>query len=289
MVSSLRGKDDDLFDNVEELISSPMFGWVMYLTTCLGSALTLNYLVHGFVELGKRRNIIREEGAGGVCGRLYGITANIVTTAGTKRAATRKVNLMLTNARDMHGSTPGQQASGGNSDGILADSVRKEASDSVFQNYTLRGEKFVSAGSFIWSWQHILSGTLLEEEGIWLPSRLLIFQVGQVIIGAYVSYTFFYLVDVIAEAAEEARVDIDKRLTNYPDWVDDLVPTREEVRWALTPAAWIAVIVLVVLVLNYIPRYVTLWRPAQWCLVPNRDGKLTPVSYLFNLAQVRSQ
>ena len=160
---------------------------------------------------------------------------------------------MLNNAREMHGLVKTTAETSDEQPHSARGS--QESSDAVFQNYTLHGERVVSAGSLVWSWHRIWTGDLAEVDGIWLPSRLLIFQVGQVIIGVFTSFLFFQSVGYIADAADEARVEIDRRWRNYPDWVNDLVPTGDEVRWALTPAAWIALIVSIILILNYIPRY----------------------------------
>ena len=262
VLASLAGKKEELDENVLELVDNPSFAWIVYLTTALGSTLTLNYLVHCCLGLARKCSADQEEGTCRFILHNFGLTSHIVGTARTKRAATHKLNLMLSNAREMHGFASSTISTTQTGDKQTPSALSsQETSDAVFQNYTLRGERVVSAGSLIWSWYRIYSGDLAEVEGIWLPSRLLIFQVGQVIIGAFTSFVLFQLVGIIADAANEARAEIDRRWNNYPDWVDDLVPTGDEVRWALTPAAWIALTVCTILILNYIPRYVHfLWR-----------------------------
>ena len=141
----------------------------------------------------------------------------------------------------------------------LVESLHKEQSDAVFQNYTLRGERSVKAGSLIWTWRAILTGDLFEVEGIWLPSRLLVFQVAQVIFGVVIAIGLFLLVEVAADEADKATAEIKRNMAEndglyYPDWVLDLVPDGNEVRAALNPAAGVAVFVCAVLTLIYLPR-----------------------------------
>ena len=171
---------------------------------------------------------------------------------------------MLVNARDMHG--PAQATEEAQTQGAQPSNKNKEnnslldmkQSDAVFQNFTLRGERTVKAGSLLWTWQRILTGDLFEDEGIWLPSRLLIFQVGQVFFAVFISVALFALVEVTADEADKATREITFKMkytdTYYPDWVLDIVPEGKEVRWALLPAASISTFVCFMLCIIYLPR-----------------------------------
>ena len=123
---------------------------------------------------------------------------------------------MLKNAYEMHGSiaaTANEQIDG------------QGSGDAVFQNYTLKGESYVSAGSLVWCWRSIVSGELAEMEGIWLPSRLIIFQVAQIIIGVFSCSVGFWIIEAVADEADDARAELERTVRRYPDWVFDLVPT----------------------------------------------------------------
>ena len=260
--------DLDLYEGVEELVESETFIWAVYLTTAIGSLLVLNYFLHFVIGVGRQWNLIEEvEGKDSSKSfdviSLFSTTSNVVGTARVKRAATRKVNRMLMNAREMHGPATTEKTSEtkeAESSQVAGESeaLHLDQGDAVFQNYTLRGERSVPAGSLFWTWRKILSGDLFEEEGIWLPSRLLVFQVGQVFFGLFTSVALFYLVDLLAKEADRAtaRIKFDLAFTDryYPDWVLDLVPEGKEVRGALIPAASVATFVCFIITVIYLPR-----------------------------------
>jgi hypothetical protein len=75
-----------------------------------------------------------------------------------------------------------------------------------------------------------------------------------------VSLILLVSVERIATESEEARMELDPDL---PQWVFDLVPTRQMVYWALYPATFVAILDMVLLFLLYIPRYETL--PPLFC------------------------
>jgi hypothetical protein len=264
--------NSDLYPPVEKQLSDENFNSAVRFVTILGCVLALNYFTHFVIAVGKQCNMLEKYDYKGILG-MFSTTSEIVGAARVKRAASRKVNVMLANARKMHGKVvisksviQESDAMPGSNDDYHArgskrsrssKALRKAQSDAVFQNFTLRGEGKVDAGSLVWSWRKILSGELYEEEGIWLPSRLIIFQVAQVAIGLFFSFLIFRVVRIAADAADEATAEIESlriRERLLPDWVVDFVPTGDEVRLALEPAAIIAVIVCVILVLLYIPR-----------------------------------
>lgn len=258
-------EDVEVNPPVESLLSSKDYFALVVFVTMLGCGLALNYFAHFVLALGNQCNMIEKYDYKGILG-MFNTTSHVVGAARAKRAATRKVNVMLTNARKMHGkalaksAVPGcdeEDHARGSKRSSSAKSLRKAQSDAVFQNFMLRGEEMVDAGSLIWSWRKILSGELYEEEGIWLPSRLIIFQVAQVAIGLFFTYVVFQVVRIAADAADAATAEIE-RIKLKEDyllpWVIELVPTGEEVRWALEPAGVVAVLVCVVLILVYIPR-----------------------------------
>ncbi len=216
---------------------------MIYLTTILGSILAINYFLHFAIGMSRKYGYIPAPG-GWI--DLFSTTSHVVGTARTKKAATRKVNKLLTNARDMHGLTESLAPTPNTSM-----SFRKSQSDTVFQKYTLCGEGFEDAGSFLWVWERIFTAELFHSEGIWLPARLIIFQFGQIAIAFLILFLLFFFVEKVAKAADDAQSTLKDGL---PIWFYDFVPTGEEVRWALIPAASVSVTVCVTLTLLYIPR-----------------------------------
>lgn len=231
-------------EKVTVLINSSTFHSMIYLCTIIGSILVINYFCHFAIGVARQFGYTPPKGS---WVETFSTTSHIVGIARTKRAATRKINKLLINARDMHGLTealaPGQESS--------TMSFHKSQSDTVFQNYTLNGEKFEDAGSLLWAWERIITGELFDSEGIWLPSRLIIFQFGQIAIAIMTLFLLFIFVGKVAKAADNAQTTISDGL---PDWFYDFVPTGKQVKWALVPAASISVAVSVFLILLYIPR-----------------------------------
>ncbi|KAL3906930.1 MAG: hypothetical protein SGILL_009078 [Bacillariaceae sp.] len=127
-------------------------------------------------------------------------------------------------------------------------------SDPVFQTYVLRGEGKEMCASWSWVFTRLLSKDLFEEEGIWLPSRIWVFQCMQIVVFAL----FIVLLNLgIAEAmrlADEAQADLTEGL---PEWIYSFVPTSEDVRIACVPSAVIAYGVMAMIILLYIPSSVS--------------------------------
>lgn len=218
---------------------------MIYLTTILGAVLAVNYFLHFAIGISRKYGYNPPSGS---WIDVFATTSYVVGTARTKKAATRKVNSLLTNARAMHGIT---ESLGPTSQTFM--SFHKSQSDTVFQKYTLSGERFEDAGSLFWVWERILTRELFDTEGIWLPARLIIFQFGQIAIALLTLFLLFFFVERVAKAADEAQLTLDDGL---PAWFYDFVPTGQEVRFALIPAASISVGVCVVLIVLYIPRCV---------------------------------
>jgi hypothetical protein len=120
-------------------------------------------------------------------------------------------------------------------------------------NYVLRGQRTVNTESIMTTFMKIYSGELFDTEGIWLPTRLLVFQSAQVLIATFLSYAFFLQTAEAAKAAGEAQDDLDP---NLPTWAKQLVPTRQDVNLALYPATICSMLRMAILILNYIPRWV---------------------------------
>ena len=75
-------------------------------------------------------------------------------------------------------------------------------------------------------------------------------QVGLAILVTQFSYQS---VEIIAAEADESR---DSLPDNLPQWIYDISPTGEQVRFALYPACVIGAAVMAVIILLYIPKYV---------------------------------
>jgi hypothetical protein len=176
----------------------------------LGLVLSTNYLLHSVAIISQKYGWAQGEKG---LGRVF-VTSHVRGTARVKQAATRKINLMLQNANQMHLPT-GKLAGRGSLS--MPSTLRSATEDNTFRNFVLHGESKVSGqGSFRWTWQHIMSGRLFDTEGIWLPTRLLVFQAGQLIFGTFTVYFAFVGVEYLADKADEA---VDALGENLPQWV----------------------------------------------------------------------
>lgn len=168
------------------------------------------------------------------------VSSHTKGTARTKRAATRKLNTLLENARNLMPNITSEMISG------------SAIKDEAMANYLLRGERYEpECGGMFWTWKRVLSGALFDEEGVWICSRLVTIQTAQLFLFAFVTYSGFLLVGEASIRAEKARAELEP---GYPQWVFDFVPTSQQVRIALYPALAVAMLVMLVIFLIYIPR-----------------------------------
>lgn len=82
--------------------------------------------------------------------------------------------------------------------------------------FTLRGRQFEDAGGIVWTWKLLWSGKLFDTEGIWLPTRLLVFQAAQFASAIVLIFIVFNFTKWMTDLAGEFHDDLDPTL---PDWV----------------------------------------------------------------------
>jgi len=243
-----------------------MFDQAQYLVLSIGLLVALLYalltLFNAAAHIAKRYDLSLP-----ALQRLVA-TSNTHAEARLKCAARRKLNTVLLNAHSLHNfDEPGALLSEATVSGKKAAKSGK-ASDPM-RAFVLHGEHLEPAGGLLWTWLRILDGSLFDCEGIWINTRLIIFQAIQIVIGAFLVYVLFGSVEIIANKAEEARKDI---TPETPKWLADFVPTRQMVYRALYPASAAATLVLLLLILVYIPRSVLVW---QWASMLPREAALT--------------
>lgn len=218
----------------------------------MGSLLTVVYLFYAFVVRQKKRDHDFSNRP-----QLLSKLAQSSDEQGTavvKRAGTRKVNKMLLNARRMHRATRtiGSKTNIGKS--LTASKkvdLARMPTDQVFQTFVLDGEHHVPCCSWGWVFSRLLSRELFEVEGIWLPSRLWVFQVMQCLLLAVLFVLARIFIDAAVANANDSNDELPEGL---PNWVYDLVPTGQQVEYAMVPSFWISFFVGVFIILLYIPR-----------------------------------
>lgn len=187
------------------------------------------------------------------------ITSNTNGEFQHKRAATRKINLMLMNAQSLHAVNKQNSELESSSKITMSKpgaSMRKKEADQTMLNYVQWGQHKEIAGGFIWTLKLLLNGKYFGSEGIWIPTRMLVFQFAQAALSCLFGYVFYALVPVIIKEVSKAQESIEGQ-NDLPDWVMTIIPTEKDVKIALYPAASVAVIVMVLLTLLNIPSATT--------------------------------
>lgn len=134
-----------------------------------------------------------------------------------KRAAVWKVRKLLTNAFSLHEFEPRQQESSsfgsakyGSS--FLSKQRIQHEGDQTMLNFVLHGHQEEQVGGFLWTWKRIVSREMFNVEGIWFPTRFLVFQAAQVLIAIFLTFMGFRLVDLAVQKAAEEQKAVN------PDW-----------------------------------------------------------------------
>lgn len=124
-------------------------------------------------------------------------------------------------------------------------------SDVVMRNYICRGERYEEVGGVFYCLWRLIDGSLLDEEGIWLHTRLLVIQVAQIGIAMFTTVLLFLLQAQLGIGADDLRATLDP--FNLPDWIMEIFPTGEMVHTALSPAGFIAMVFMAIIISLYIP------------------------------------
>ena len=160
---------------------------------------------------------------------------------------------MLQNALALHKKNLDQSKMATSS---LAQKSMEAYLDSPMRNYVIKGEREETFGGFLAIWRLILSGHLFTREGVWIHTRLIVMQFAQVVIGFFVSVILFRIVPILADGADQAREELLSK--NVPQTYVDIIPTSAMIRTSFYPAAMVALLVGMLLIGIYVPRYVIL-------------------------------
>lgn len=173
---------------------------------------------------------------------------------------------------------------------VTKDQTKKNTgcTNSPTLNYILLGKDVVSTGGIIWTWKLLFSNELFETEGIWIPTRLIIIQCAQLIFLIVMGFVYLSLVPYFADIAQKANEEIqtNQYADFIPDWVFTIVPTERDVKVALYPASVIAIIVMILLFVIYIPSAVSTIVQFRCGTIPSLGSRYF-VPYRNAVASVR--
>jgi len=135
-----------------------------------------------------------------------------------KRAANIKVTKILTNAYILHADDAAAYFRKGVES---AESSAKKHRDVAMRNFVLYSGQTENVGGMLWTLKGLLTRSLFEEEGIWINSRLVTIQVGQLIASVCFIAVLFAQVPIWAEDSQRTREDLPD---GVPQWVTDMIP-----------------------------------------------------------------
>jgi len=135
------------------------------------------------------------------------------------------MNRMMTNADRLH--RPIEGITGDSSS--LSHSATNLSKDLTMRNYVRDADRTEKVGGFFWTWWRLLNGSLYDSEGIWISTRIIIIQVGQVAVLVTGSILMLYSVEYYGEQADAARKGLNP---GDPQWAYDFVPTKRTSDWA---------------------------------------------------------
>jgi hypothetical protein len=186
------------------LVQSDRFMSSLYTGLVTGSVLTVYYFFSAM-------KILRED-------KKISVTQSSDERgmAMAKRACTQKISMMMSSAREMHRDVA-QPDAGQSKD--LSSSKKFDLqthTDPVFQTYVLQGEGREPCGSWLWVVKTILSKELFEKEGIWLPSRLWVFQSIQIVVLVLYIILSQVLIEKAVLNADDATSELPEGL---PSWI----------------------------------------------------------------------
>ncbi|KAL7565528.1 hypothetical protein ACA910_003808 [Epithemia clementina (nom. ined.)] len=171
------------------------------------------------------------------------------------RAARRKIGIIIANALLLH--EPDLPLSA-KRHLKLSNTRRKEFAstrDQTSRNFILRGERFEDAGGTFWTFWRLCDGSLFNDEGLWLNSRLMIIQASQLITGMIGTIFFFLATERMALEADDYRASLSEQ--DYPDNIMDIFPTGDMIRRSFYPSCVVAIVIMFLITLLYIPSAIS--------------------------------
>lgn len=148
------------------------------------------------------------------------VSSNSKGEARLKQSASYKISQLLSNAMSMHDTSDGRTeflSGSAVADHVTASrfSLSNANADAVMLNYVMNGQTLEPVGGFVWTWKQVLSGQLFEREGIWLPTRMIVFQLAQLLIACMLLLVYLNLTQYAANKAAEAHSQLPD---NLPQW-----------------------------------------------------------------------
>lgn len=200
IVLDYRNDSEPPYNDPEKVVNDDRYDNTQVITFAVGNALLLLYMIQFVLSLKSSRSLQQRS----VATKKFFASSNVRGGFRIKKAATRKLNAMLSNAHSLH---PEGRAT--RSKSVLSSLRGSSSSDQTMLNYVLNGERQEDCGGLVWTWKKIFTTELFDTEGVWINSRIWVFQTAQFILGLSVSGTAFYLTEYIADLADDATQELE--------------------------------------------------------------------------------
>ena len=171
-----------------------------------------------------------------VLGKQF-LSSDTVRSAGTKVAATRKINQLLQNARKMH-----------------LDDETQRGPNKIMARYLLHQDSYQDAGGIFWSLSMLLSNRLLREHGVWIHSSLAVAQEGQVLAFVFLIIVLCYETDFLATRADDIIAEVKAAdISSLRDLVLWYIPHGDVIRKSSYVGIAFSFGVGIALIITYLP------------------------------------
>ena len=204
VLSSYIDRAEKPYNVVMTVATSRFFRPTLQLTMAVGVVLAGFYFVNLVTVVNKKMEALFR-------------TSNTRGEARLKRAATRKMNSVLLNAHLLHDHTRRKPTTSDprQLETTTSISLSNGMVDQAMLNYVLQGDRVEEAAGFLWTWKRLWTGEFFDTDGIWLPSRLLVFQCAQMIMAILISAFMLIGVGIAADEAGKAQTTLPEDL---PKW-----------------------------------------------------------------------
>lgn len=105
------------------------------------------------------------------------------------------------------------------------------------------------AGGILWTFWRIIDGSLSSREGLWINTRLVTIQVCQMITSGLLAVGLILVTGRLAKEADQYRASIS---VDHAELLN-IFPTGAMVKKSLYPASIVAIVMMVIITILYIP------------------------------------
>ena len=99
----------------------------------------------------------------------------------------------------------------------LIEKDNANVASSILKSFLASTNDVEAKGGFMWTWKKIWYKSLFSEDGIWIHSRLIVGQIGQIFIAILTAYGLIYLTTDMCDTFDNAREAVKEVASSIPD------------------------------------------------------------------------